>query len=105
MAERIRILHCLSSIASGGVERRRLTLARLLDSARYEQRIIARATRGEVVAALQDAGMPVSVVGQGRLFDPGALLRSVRLAREFRPHIVHGAVFEGLSLAVVAGRA
>jgi glycosyltransferase involved in cell wall biosynthesis len=48
--------------------------------------------------------MPVSVVGQGRLFDPGALLRSVRMARDFRPHIVHGAVFEGLSLAVVAGR-
>lgn len=105
MTERIRILHCLSSIASGGVERRRLTLAKLLDRERYEQRIVARATRGALVEALQDAGMPVTVAGQGRLFDPRALARSVRLARAFRPHIVHGAVFEGLSLAVVAGRA
>lgn len=105
MSRPIRVLHCLSSVASGGVERRRLILARNLDKNRYEQRIIARAARGDVVSALEAAGVPVTTVGQGRLFDPGALWRATRLAREWRPDIVHGAVFEGLSLAVVAGRA
>jgi glycosyltransferase involved in cell wall biosynthesis len=53
---------------------------------------------------MNEAGMPVTAVGQGRLFDPRALLRATGIARSWKPDIVHGAVFEGLSLAVVAGR-
>jgi glycosyltransferase involved in cell wall biosynthesis len=102
--KKIRVLHCLSSIAGGGVERRRLLLAQQLDPRRYEQRILARAVKGEIVQALNDAGMPVTTVGQGRLFDPRALWRATRIALDWQPDIVHGAVFEGLSLAVVAGR-
>lgn len=105
MRERIRVLHCLSSVASGGVERRRLVLARQLDKSVYEQRLLARAVRGQVVADLEAAGTQVMPVGQGRLFDPKAMLRAARQALAWRPHIVHGAVFEGLSLALVAGRA
>jgi glycosyltransferase involved in cell wall biosynthesis len=104
MSSKIRVLHCLSSVANGGVERRRLILARGLDPKRYEQRIIARAARGDVRVALEQAGVPVTTVGQGHLFDAGALWRATRLARAWQPDIVHGAVFEGLSLAVVAGR-
>ncbi len=105
MSERIRVLHCLSSVARGGVERRRVVLAKRLDPTRYEQRVLARATRGDVVDALEEHGVPVMTVGSGRLFAPRPLLRAVSEAVRFRPHIVHGAVFEGLSLAVTAGNA
>jgi L-malate glycosyltransferase len=103
--ERIRVLHCLSWIAGGGVERRRLMLARLLDPERYEQRLLVRSSNGTLSAAIRAAGTSIVEIGDGRLFKPAVLARAVKVARDFRPHIVHGAVFEGIGAAVVAGRA
>jgi glycosyltransferase involved in cell wall biosynthesis len=101
---RIRILHSLSAVATGGVERRRLSLAKYLDGARFEQMLMARAATGQLVGQLESAGTRVQIVGSGGLFDLRAMARAVRVAREFRPHIVHGAVFEGLGVALAAGR-
>lgn len=103
--ERIRVLHSLSAIATGGVERRRLSLARLLDPARYEQQIMARGVMGALPAEFEALGVQVQVVGGTRFLDRAAVLRATRVARSFRPHIVHGAVFEGLGVALAAGRA
>lgn len=105
MSERVRILHCLSSVSRGGVERRRAVLARELDRARYEQRLLARTMKGDVVEDIRRAGVPVTAVGGGRFFAPMPIARAVKEALAFRPHIVHGAVFEGLSLALAAGKA
>jgi L-malate glycosyltransferase len=99
------VLHSLSWIAGGGVERRRLLLARLLDRRRYEQRIVARSCKHGVAEALRAEGIEVIEIGDGRVFEPRVMMRAIRAAREFRPHIVHGAVFEGVAAAVVAGRA
>jgi len=82
-----------------------LTLARLLDPERYEQRLLVRSSNGNLSAAIRAAGTSIVEIGDGRLFDPRLLARAVRVAREFKPHIVHGAVFEGIGIAVVAGRA
>lgn len=102
---RIRVLHSLSVVGRGGVERRRLELLKSLDPNRFEQRIIARAAYGPVAEEFRALGCEVAVVGEGSLFAPGSLFRAVRVARSFRPHIVHGAVFEGLPPAIAAGRA
>jgi len=80
-------------------------LARLLDPERYEQRLLVRSSNGTLSAAIQSAGTSIVEIGDGRLFKPAVLARAVKVAREFRPHIVHGAVFEGIGAAVVAGRA
>lgn len=105
MSERIRILHCLSYVATGGVERRRLILARGLPRERYEQRLVARSASGPISDELRAAGVPVDLVGGTSFFDVRAYARGIRIARDFRPHIVHGAVFEGVGLAVALGHA
>jgi glycosyltransferase involved in cell wall biosynthesis len=80
-------------------------LARLLDPDRYEQRLLIRSSNGNLGAAFRAAGTNIVEIGDGRLFEPRVLARAVKAARIFRPHIVHGAVFEGIGAAVVAGRA
>jgi len=105
MNERTRILHCLAYVATGGVERRRLILGRELDARRYEQRLVARSASGPISDELRGAGVPVDLVGGTGFFDARAFARGIQIAREFRPHVVHGAVFEGVGLAVAIGRA
>jgi glycosyltransferase involved in cell wall biosynthesis len=80
-------------------------LARLLDPERYEQRLLIRSSNGHLSAAIQAAGTSIVELGDGRLFEPRVLARAIQEARAFRPHIVHGAVFEGIGAAVAAGRA
>jgi len=104
-ARRIRVLHCLAAVGYGGVECRRLLLARHLDAMRFEQRIVTRGTIGPLADEIRSAGVEVISVGGGSPFRPRALWLATREARRFRPDIVHGAVFEGLGLAVVAGHA
>lgn len=80
-------------------------LARLLDRSVYQQRLLVRSCKGNLPEAFRDAGVSIEQMGDGRLFDPAILARAIHAAREFKPHIVHGAVFEGIGAAVVAGRA
>jgi len=80
-------------------------LASLLDPARYEQRLMARGIMGALPAELERLGLQVDVLGGTRFVDVRAVARAIRIARDYRPHIVHGAVFEGLGVAIAAGRA
>ncbi|SFB10833.1 glycosyltransferase [Azotobacter beijerinckii] len=103
--DRIRILHCLETVGSGGVEQRRLTLARQLDGARYEQALVCTQAVGALPARFAEAGCPLHAVGVFRgVLDREPYRQALRVVREFRPHIIHGAVFEGVSLATLLGR-
>lgn len=103
--DKIRILHCLETVGSGGVEQRRLTLARQLDGARYEQSLVCTQAMGALPARFAEAGCPLHTVGVFRgVLDREPYRRALRVVREFRPHIIHGAVFEGVSLATITGR-
>lgn len=103
--DKIRILHCLETVGSGGVEQRRLILAQQLDGERYEQALICTQALGALPAHFAEAGCPLHVVGVFRgLLDREPYRQALRVVREFRPHIIHGAVFEGVSLATVTGR-
>lgn len=86
------------------MERRRLTLTRLLDPERFEQRLLIRSSKGTLPEQFRAAGIPIAEIGDGSLFSPRLLGRAIRVARQFRPHIVHGAVFEGVGVGLVAGR-
>lgn len=102
---RIRVAHCLQTIWSGGVERRRLSLARSLAREEYEQIIICTEAKGDMRNRFEDAGCRVHEIGQFRIpLDPGRIVKALPLLRGFRPHIAHGAVFEGTSTAAIAGR-
>jgi glycosyltransferase involved in cell wall biosynthesis len=103
--ERIRVAHCLEQVRSGGVERRRLSLAQRLDPDRFEQMVICTDASGELRREFENAGCRVVTIGALRRgLDWARINAATKLLRGFRPHIVHGAVFEGVIIAALAGR-
>jgi glycosyltransferase involved in cell wall biosynthesis len=102
---KIRVAHCLEQVRSGGVERRRLSLARRLDPQRFEQIVICTEALPELRAEFQQAGCSVFELGRMRRgVDWRKIRAAARLLREFRPDIAHGAVFEGVIVASLSGR-
>ncbi len=104
MLEKIRILFCMETIASGGVEQRRLFLAQWLDKDRYDIKIICTHSFGYLAKALKDEGVEIFTVGSfSHPFHVEKHQKVIRLIKGFRPHIIHGAVFEGMSMAAIGG--
>jgi L-malate glycosyltransferase len=104
-ASRTRVLHVIPWVTSGGVERRRLELARALDPTHFEQRVICLEARETLRADFERAGVPViSIGGSGSVLDYRSIWRVTQEARAFAPDVIHGAVFEGVTLASLAGR-
>ena len=103
--EKIKVLHCLETVGSGGVEQRRLSLVKKLNSDFYEQHVLCTQAIGGVPKLITDAGCSVSEVGVHRyLFDLKSYRNALRVINEFKPDIIHGAVFEGVSMAAITGR-
>mgnify|MGYP006290003267 CR=1 FL=1 len=103
--EPIKVLHVIPWIASGGVEQRRLELARRLDANQFEQRIACQGAPSPLADRIREAGVEVEVLGEhSRRWELRNIYQIVRLIRQWRPDIVHGAVFEGVALATIAGR-
>lgn len=101
---KIRVLHCLETVGSGGVEQRRLLLAKYLNSDVYEQAIICTKAVGALPSQLEDVGCSIFPVGSlNHPFDVKTHLKVLKVIKEFRPHIIHGAVFEGVTMASICG--
>jgi len=101
---RIRVLHSLESVSSGGVEQRRLSLARHLDPQIYEQQLICTKAIKSLPTQFEEAGCKITEVGAFRsILDLPRYKNALRVIREFRPHIIHGAVFEGVAMSAIAG--
>jgi len=102
---KIRILHCLETIASGGVEQTLLTLIKGLDKNKFEHKIICTWHGGGAIAqAFFIEEVEVITVGSFKsLFEFKKLFKVVQIVREYRPHIIHGAVFEGMTMATIGG--
>jgi glycosyltransferase involved in cell wall biosynthesis len=101
---RIKVLHVLETLGSGGVEKRRMLLAKYLDPSRFEQKIVCTNTQGPLADAIREQG--VAVIPIGIIYTPLQLhtyRNMLRVIREFKPDIIHGAVFEGVTLAAVCG--
>ncbi len=94
----------METIGPGGVEQRRLSMARYLDKDRYEQVVACARIIGGFDQRLEAEGARVEVLGvMGSPFNLRYFIKLVRLVRQVRPHIIHGAVFEGVISAVVGG--
>lgn len=102
--KKIKILHIQESISFGGVERRRFSMAKKLDKDRFEQKIICTTTRGELIHEIEKEG--VQVVPIGKLNSPfhwSQHQKVQKIIEEYQPDIIHGAVFEGVTMAAVNG--
>lgn len=99
-----KILHTLCRVASGGVEQRRLLLAKSLPKDRFEHALIVQEGSSFLFDKLRAEGWEVHEIG----IAPHILsLRwhesAYKIAKSFQPDIVHGAVYEGQTLACGIG--
>lgn len=104
----ISVLHVVPWVSHGGVERRRLLLARGLGDG-FVQSVLCLAAREPLRAELVASKCPVHELHPGAdvgvRLGAGSLARAVAFGRRARPDIIHGAVFEGTTLAVAVGLA
>ncbi len=104
MNQKIRVLHIQETIGSGGVERRRLSLAKLLDNKDYELKIVCTQFKGDIKNQIESYNVEVISIGQFKgVFDFKNHIKVQRIISDYKPHIIHGAVFEGVTLAALNG--
>lgn len=100
----IRVLNIIETIGSGGVERRRLSLAKLLDKSQFELKIICTKTHGPFADQIRACGVEVIEIGiLESVFDYQQHQKVQKIIEDFKPHIIHGAVFEGVTMAAING--
>ncbi|WP_113922794.1 glycosyltransferase [Cognataquiflexum aquatile] len=101
---KIRVLHCIETISSGGVEKVRLGFAQYLDKEKFELRIICTNSKGPIKLALEQEGVRIYDVGAFKSpFEWDKYRIVLSIIRSYKPQIIHGAVFEGMSMAAVGG--
>jgi glycosyltransferase involved in cell wall biosynthesis len=105
---RLRILYVVGNFVAGGAERHLLELWRRVDRDDFEIEIACFRREGRFLAEVEALGWPVRELAVGRrLYGPGGargLLRLVRHALAFRPHVIHGYLFGPNLFASIAGR-
>lgn len=87
--EKIRILHVIGGLDTGGAE---IMLAKLVSRfcpGEFENMVVSMTELGPIGKAIEKAGIAVTALGMRRTgFSVPPLRRFVRLAKSFRPHVV-----------------
>lgn len=102
--KKIRILHTICRIYSGGVEQSRLMLIRSLPKDIYEHAVICQEALGVLPGLIADEGCPIREIGvASHILSPSWHNKAYDFAAHWKPDIVHGAVIEGVALACGIG--
>lgn len=100
----IRVLHCIETIATGGVEQIRLTLVRGLPKEKFTHKIICTWKGGAVADSLESEGVELIPIGGFKHpLEWQKHQKVLQVIEEYKPHIIHGAIFEGMSMAAIGG--
>lgn len=100
----LRVLHCIETIGSGGVEQRRLQLAKHLDKNAFQQEVVCSYVINDFNLKFERESVAVTAItGLYNVFNFKYYKNLFAVVRKFKPHIIHGAVFEGVISAIVAG--
>lgn len=101
---KVRVLYTMSTVASGGVEKRRLSLAKYLDKSKYELKIVSTHKAGGVVDGLEKEGVEIFEIKTFKgTFHWEKHKKVQKIIDDFKPHIIHGAVYEGVTMAAING--
>lgn len=102
---KIKVLHIIETIGSGGVEKIRLSLAQFLDKEIFEQKVICQHEIGNVGNEIRNEGVGVISLKHSlkNVFDFEQHRKVQKIIEEFKPDIIHGAVFEGVTMAAING--
>ncbi|MEX2591931.1 MAG: glycosyltransferase family 4 protein [Anditalea sp.] len=86
------------------MEQTRLTLFRGLDKEKYEHKVVCTWAGGPMAKAIESEGVEITQVGSFKHpFEMKKHLKVLQVIRKFRPHIIHGGVFEGMTMATFGG--
>jgi glycosyltransferase involved in cell wall biosynthesis len=101
---KIKVIYVIETLNSGGVEQRRLILAKYLDKEKYEIKVICTFASGPLADAIRAENVEIIAIGKFRHpFDFNQYKKVIKIVRNFKPHIIHGGVFEGVTMAAVSG--
>ncbi len=102
---KLKILHLQETIGSGGVERRRLSLAKHLDKSIFELKIVCQHEVGNIANEIRSQGVDVISLNRSikGIFDIKQHQMVQKIIDDFKPDIIHGAVFEGVTMAAING--
>ena len=101
---KIKILHCLGWVTGGGVEQIRVLMANSLPKDRYEHVLICQVASGHLADQLRNSDWKIHEIGLApSILDRAWHDKALKIARDFDPDIVHGAVYEGEALAASIG--
>jgi L-malate glycosyltransferase len=100
----IKVLHILQDINSGGVERRRLSIAKRINTSEFELKIICINAKNDIPELIKNCGVEViELKTYSGPFDWSTHKKVQKIISDYKPDIIHGAVFEGVTLAAVNG--
>lgn len=100
----IRVLHIMSTVIGGGVERRRLSLAKAFKGTKFQLKLVSTFKSGSIAEQIEENGVEIIEVGDFTgPFDWAAHKKVQKVIDEFKPHIIHGAVYEGVTMAAING--
>jgi glycosyltransferase involved in cell wall biosynthesis len=102
---KIKILYVQETVGRGGVEKRKLAVAKLLDKSKYDIKLICTVANVEMIKEFENEGVEIIKIGKLKnLLHFAKYKKVLKVIKAYRPHIIHGAVFEGVALACVTGK-
>ena len=100
----IRVLHIMSTVTGGGVERRRLSLAKAFKGSNFQMKLVGTFKSGAIAEQIEDNGVEIIEIGDfNGPFHWEKHRKIQKIIDEFQPHIIHGAVYEGVTMAAING--
>jgi len=99
-----RILHIIPTLDRGGAEKQLSLLAPRLPRDEFDVQVCALTRGGPWKSVLEQAGIPVTVIGKSWKLDPSTLYRLYRHVRACRPTLVHSWIFAANSYGRAAAK-
>jgi len=100
----IRVLHIMSTVTGGGVERRRLSLAKAFKGTDFQMKLVGTFKSGNIAEQIEENGVEIFEIGDfNGPFHWEKHKKIQKIIDDFKPHIIHGAVFEGVTMAAING--
>ncbi len=104
MAPRIKILHLITSLDTGGAEMMLTHLAPAMDRQRFENVVVSLTTAGPLAARIRAEGIRVEAIEMSRSMPtPMALWRLYRLLRSERPDVLQTWLYHSDFCGLLAG--
>ncbi|MEW6267160.1 MAG: glycosyltransferase [Thermodesulfobacteriota bacterium] len=106
MTVRTRILFVITGLSTGGAEMMLCQLIGRLDRAAFRPGVVVLTGRSELQARLEAQGVWLKNIGLGlgRPPGPAAVIRLIKAAREFNPHLIQGWMYHGNLAASLTAR-